>query len=772
MAQKAMTDDDLKSVIQTKLTDALNGDESSAFQTARAKALRYYRGDPLGNEVKGRSQVVSRDTAEAIDSLMPGLMKIFVGSDKTGAFDARKPDDEAGAEQATDYVNWIWLIKNNGAMIAHDWFKDALQYRLGTVKVWWEKTQKRRREAYKGLDQEQLASLELDDDDEIRSIEEYDALGPDGQPIKLTDIVFYRNKEEGCVRIANVAPEDYTVESRAKSDETTYFAGDRFQTTVSDLIEDGYDRDLVETIPDGNDDWNDEKNDRFSPEEGTNGTSDQSDIDPSMRKIWCAEVYLKVDFDGDGIAEWRKVTVAGPRSTIVILDNEEVDDHPYCTLTPYPTPHKLVGESVVDKIQDIQEVKTALQRGALDNIYSTNQPRMMLGPHADVDDALNTDISHPIRVSNGTVNDNVGYIATPFTAEASFKAIEYFDQRGEVRTGVSRLTQGLDANAINKTATGVNAITNASNERQAMVARIFAESGVKRLFKKILELVCKYQDRPDLIKLRGEWVEMNPMEWSDEMDFIPTVGIGTGNRDQQLMHLQTLLSIQFQAIQMQGGIQGPLVTGENVYATVSKIVENAGLKSPETYFTDPAQAQQQPQPEKPDPEMLKLEQEGKLKAAQMQQEGQFKQQQMQMEGHFKGQELELKKAELAANFQLKAQDSEATRAMKQEQMQGDQQLKRDVATTKAQPQPQIHVGSDGKAVEIMNGADKMTEAAAGVMQVLQTILQSNAQRDAQQAQRDQIQDQQMTALLQMMTAPKEVIRDGQGRAAGVRTVLN
>lgn len=768
MASKEMTEADLQSVIQSKLTDALNGDESSAFQTAREKALKYYRGDKLGNEVAGRSQVVSRDTAEAVDSILPGLMKIFVGSDKTGMFEARKPDDEKSAEQATDYANWVWLVKNNGAMIAHNWFKDALLYRLGTIKVWWEKQERRRREAYKGLTEDQLVQLELDDTDEIKSLTEYDSV-IDNQPVKLTDIVFYRTKEEGCIRIANVAPEDYTVESRAKSDDTTYFAGDRYQVTASDLIEDGYDPEIVRTLPSGNDDWNDEKTDRFAPEEGVDDNGDQGDIDPSMRKIWCAEVYLKVDFDGDGIAEWRKVTVAGPRSSIVILDNEEVDDHPYCTLTPFPTPHKLVGESVVDKVEDIQEVKTALTRGALDNIYTVNQPRLVLGPNADPEDAVNTDIGHPIRVSEGTVGDNVAWNVAPYVADGAFKAIEYFDQRSEVRTGVSRLTQGLDANAINKTATGVNAITNFSNERQAMIARVFAESGVKRLFKKILELSCKYQTQEVMIKLRGEWVSMNPMEWSDEMDFIPTVGIGTGNRDQQLMHLNSLLGIQVQAIQMQGGIEGPLVTGENVYNTAAKIVENAGLKSPELYFTDPRTAPP-PQP-KPDPEMMKLQQEGQIKQAEMQMEGHFKQQDHQLKVAEVSANIQLKREEAQANLALKAQDTEANRAMKQEQMQGDMALKRDVAVTKAQPQPQIHVGSDGKAVEIMNGADKMTEAAAGVMQLLQAFIQSQAQRDAQQAQRDALQDQQMTALMQMLTAPKEIVRGPDGRPAGVRTVL-
>lgn len=645
--REAMTEEDLQSVIQARLTDCLNGDEASTFVEARLLAQQYYRGDAVGRLVApspGRSSVVSRDSAESIDSLMPGLMKIFVGSDKTGVFEPTRPEEQDGADQATDLVNWVWLVKNPGALIFHDWAKDALQFRLGIVKVWWQVEEKRRREAYYGLTEDELLALEIDDDDEIKSqatrtVNMPVGPSPEGQqmgidapvtmaPVEVTDIVFYRMHEEGCSKIVNVAPEDFFTDKRAISDETLPFAGHRFQTTVSDLIEDGFDRDQVENLPPGTDDWASEKTERNQPEDGTaSDSSETGTIDVSMRQVWVAEVYLKVDYDGDGIAEWRKVTVAGPRGSIEILkrakkakedgaesDIAEVDDHPFCTLTPYPTPHKLVGESVVDKVQDIQEVNTALIRGVLDNVYAASKPRLALGSKANVEDAQNWDIGHPIRTEEGgNVNDQVAVITIPFTAEASLKAMEYFDQRKEMRTGVSRLQAGLDPNAINKTATGVNAVTNFTQERQALVARIFAEGGVKRLFQKILENECKYQNKARVIKLRGKWVEMNPAEWSDEMDFTPSVGIGTGNKDQQLMHLQTIYGIQSQIVAAQGGLNGPLVTGENIYNTVSKIVENAGLKSAELYFTDPAQQQQQPQEQQPDPEAQKAQQEMQLK---------------------------------------------------------------------------------------------------------------------------------------------------------------
>ncbi len=684
--RKGMTEADLQAVIQARLTDSLNGEEASAWQEAQLTALGYYRGDATGKLAapgEGQSSVVSRDAAEAIDSLMPGLMKIFVGSDKTGVFEPSTEDQQEAADQATDYVNWIWLTKNRGALVFHDVAKDALQYRLGILKVWWQNEERRRREAYKGLLPEEVAALELDDDDEIKSIREYEVTIPGGPdratgeptqvPAKLTDIVFYRMHEEGCVKVCPVPQEDFFTDKRAISDESLPFAGHRFQTTVSDLIEDGFDRDQVEKLPSGNDDWAALKTERNEPEDGTSTDStDTNPIDVSMKKVWVAEVYLKVDYDGDGIAEWRKVTVAGPKAQIEILrkakkgddgkeeyeaDIAEVDDHPFCTLTPYPTQHKLVGESVVDKVQDIQEVNTALLRDVLDNLYKSNKPRLALGPKASVEDALNWETGHPIRTEDGVtdVRAQVAAITIPFTAGASLQAMEYIDQRKELRIGVSRLTQGLDPNAINKTATGVNAITNFTQDRQALVARIFAEGGMKRLFKKILELVCKYQDKPKVIKLRGKWVTMDPTEWSDEMDFTPSVGIGTGNKDQMLVHLDGIWQKQVAIVQYQGGLNGPLVTAANVYNTLAKMVENAGLKSAELYFTDPGTQPQQPQEQQPDPAMMKAQAD--IAAGQAKTQADIENKQRQTDAN-----IALKEREQQANFALRAREQQVSQA--------------------------------------------------------------------------------------------------------------
>jgi len=711
----------VKSIIQTRLTDAL-GRESSALSGYRIDALKRYRGEPDGKEREGHSAVVWRDVSESIDTTLPQLMKIFAGGDQIGAFQPHGPEDEQGADQATDYVNWIWSTQNNGPIIIHSWLKDGLLQRLGVVKVWWDTQKRRRRETYRGLTKAEFDALDIGDDDRVVSVDWRDpdeAEGPDeppepaepvavptdqppplsplaaaqpsaprpdvsmpaaamppeppapgmirrllgavlptpvpAAPERVADVVIERVESEGCVKIQVIPPEDFGCDPRATSDEDMEFAFHRCRKTVSDLIEMGVPKAKARSLQTGDDDLDTEKQERDEPEFGQAVThSDQTNIDPSMRSVWVAECYIRVDEDEDGIAEWRKITVAGPTTGVEILFDEEVDGHPFCSWTPFPTPHKLIGESLDDKVGDIQQIKTALIRQVLDNLYLTNNPGLGVTERVNLGDALDREIGGVVRVEDqaGPVGNHIMPITVPFTAGASLGVMEYIDQAKEMRTGVSRLTQGLDPNAINKTATGVNAITNFSQDRQALIARIFAETGLKRAFKKTLELVCKYQEKAKVIRLRNKWVPMDPTSWSDQMDFTVTVGIGTGNKDQMLMHLQQILAIQVQAIQFQGGVNGPLVTLPNLFNTVSKMVENAGLKAPELYFTDPAQAQQAPQQPKPDPAMMQAQAALQIKAQTAQADMQLSQQRAQ-------QQAQLDQQKLAAQIQAEQMKAQA-----------------------------------------------------------------------------------------------------------------
>lgn len=612
----ALDDATLASVLKQKVDRAL-GQFGDQLATDRKNALAYYKGEPFGDEMEGRSQMVSRDVAEAVDSVLPPLLAIFTAGDQIALWNPKQPDDEEKSKQATDYTNWIVMDQNNGFLIFHNWFKDALIYKVGVVQAQWDETEDITTEEYEGVSDDELAVLANDDEVEIVEQTARTVLPAlDGTMLRISgapesvgqtvhDVTVKRVTTDGRVRIENVPPEEFLIERLAVSDTDTYTKrlpgiGRRRKLTVSELVEMGYDPERVKaaaTSEEGMNEASPERTERFR---------DQSDLgdtvnpDDASKEVVYTEWYDSIDVDGDGYAERRKFCMVGD-SEFDILENEECDyGHPYASLCPFPMPHKFHGESMADKTSDIQRWKSTLVRQTNDNIYLTNSPRYVAIGGVNIDDLLNTRIGAVIRAQPGAT---VTPVTLPFTAQHTFKMLEYADHVRGQRTGITEYSQGLDADALNKTATGISMIQTAAQQRQELIARVFAETGVKRLFWLVLHLVTKHQNKPAMIRLRGEYVAMDPREWTNKMDLSVSVGIGTGNKQVQVAQLTNLLNIDLQIVEYQGGIDGPLVTGQNVYHKLGKLVEAMGLKSPEAYYTDPTNAP--PQQPKPDPEIEK-----------------------------------------------------------------------------------------------------------------------------------------------------------------------
>jgi hypothetical protein len=625
-----MSDGDLAAILDAKIENAL-GYQGGRLAEERRQAERYYKGDTIGNEIDGRSQVVSRDVAEAVDSMMPSLMRIFAAGDQVVRFNPNGPQDEAIADQATDYVNWIWNQQNEGFANFYSWFKDALLKKTGAVKIWWDESEDITRETYQGLTDAELQLLARDPGIAVIEHDEYadpsftaapemaDATAAAPSPIPLLhDVVVRRTVRDGRVRVQPLPPEEFLIDRRAISLDEAPFVAHRVKRTVSELIEMGFARDKVDDLA-GDDaaDFSLERLERFQDEDAMPWRGD-STLDPAMREVWITECYLRVDYDGDGIAELRKVTVAGAGASVggaaTVLDNEPVDDHPFAALTPIPMPHKFHGMSIADQTVDLQLIKSILWRGALDALYLSNAPQIgAVEGQVNLDDLLNRRPGGIVRIKQP---DALVPIPTAPVGGDVFQMMEYVDTVREQRTGVTRYNQGLDADTLNKTAFGINAIQNAAQQRLELIARVFAETGVKRAFRRILELVCKHQQKPKMIRLRKRWTAMDPREWNDEMDMTVSVGLGTGNRDQQIGQMTNLLQLDQQIIQMQGGVEGPLVTAQNIYNKLAKLVEASGLKNVASYYTDPRGAPpRQPVPPGADP--LAQQQQMALRTAQL-----------------------------------------------------------------------------------------------------------------------------------------------------------
>jgi len=620
MADK-VTELELKNIIGQEINNSM-GYMGGNLSAQRKKSLEYYMGEPLGTEIDGRSQVVSTDVADTIETILPNLLKIFTASDQVIKCEPVKSEDVAQAEQVTNYVNYIFNKDNPGFSILYTWFKDALIEKNGIVKVYWDDSKKVEQETYENLNDQEYSLLLNNDDVEVVEEESFEdetaklqlqqlqklaeAQGqelPD-QPIPMIhNVIIKRTSSYGKVKIENIPPEEFLIQRSAKSIEDANFVAHRVLKTRSDLIEMGFDRDIVDDLPTQNTVvLNDERLTRFADidESPLNDAPDESTQD-----IEIYECYVKIDMDGDGIAELRKVTVAGS-SGYEILENMPCDFIPFCSLTPIPMPHRFYGRSVSELVEDVQLVKSTVMRQLLDNMYLTNNNRVaIMDGMVNLDDLLTSRPGGVVRTKQPPQQVMMPMQSQTISQQA-FPLLEYLDTVRETRTGVTRYSQGLDAQSLNKTATGVNTLMSQSQMRMELVARVFAETGIKDLFKRIFELTCKYQDKERIVELNNQFVPIKPTEWKNRYNVTITVGLGAGSKDQQIVILNNILERQLQAFQLQGGQEFPMVSLKNIYNSLTKIVENAGLKNVENYFVNPDQGKGMVQP-KPEPKPTPIE---------------------------------------------------------------------------------------------------------------------------------------------------------------------
>ena len=441
------------------------------------------------------------------------------------------------------------------------------------------------------------------------------------QPVKeLFDVTCKRVKEGGRVRVENVPPEEFLIARKAKSIADATFVGHRVARTESELISMGYSKSVVENLT--SDDQatalNMERIERlqYDDELAYMASDTIQTLDKSQRIIWVTECYVRVDYDGDGIAELRKVVRAGNE----ILDNEIVDVAPFVSITPVPMPHKFFGLSVADLAMEGQKINTALLRGVLDNTYlQINGRYFAVEGQVNLDDLLTSRPGGVVRMSApnmaGRLDQGAG------DSSIGMGMLEFMKGFQEDSTGWTRYNQGSDGDTLNQTATGVNQITNRADMRLDLIARNFAE-GYRELFRLMLKLCAQYQQKEDIVKLRGSWVPVNPRDWRTGFDATLNVGLGTGNKDQLVQHLLLLGQRQ------QFGLQIGTATPVNVYETDKELVKALGFKSADRFVTDP---RQHPAPQQPNPAQMQMQVEQMKAQLKAQTDTQSKQAELQLE---------------------------------------------------------------------------------------------------------------------------------------------
>ena len=694
MAEK-LTEEELVTRIRGEITESL-GYMGDTISHQREQAMQYYYGLPFGNEVEGRSQFVDSTVQDTIEWIKPSLMRVFASGDEMVKFSPHGPEDVEMAQQATDYVNYVFTKDNPGWEILYSWFTDALLSKNGIVKVWWDDYEEWNREEYRGLDETEFESLLSDPSVEVLEHTEYEDVNahlyaseeeeveeevvPEQQPMPpggmeqppmemeeegeqveeqveeqatvtmVHDVVIQRRDYGGKIKIENVPPSEFLISREAKSIQEARFTCHRVLKTLSELREMYPDKDLdVEDMSGAAEDMADfssERLERFAFDKSATyweGWGDATYGEDGLRTYWLHESFLRTDFDGDGITELRKVCTVGD----TVLSNEEIDSIPFVSITPIKVPHKFFGLSIADLVMDLQLMKSTLMRNLMDNMYNQNFGRFaVLEGQANLDDLLTQRPGGVVRVKSPNA---VTPLATPALQPYSFQMLEYLDNVRESRAGVSRMSQGMNENALTShtTATAVNAVMSAAQSRVELVARNFAETGVKDLMIRIYELLHKNQDKKRVVMLRNEWVPVRPDVWRDKYDCTVSVALGSGNKDQQMMHLSQM--IQFASEAMQGGL--PIVSEQNMYNLGASMIKAMGFQNVDDFLTNPEDIEPEPEGPTPEEQMAQMEMELKqkeleIKAADVQVKAQKIQQEYQkdaVDAQLKVEELKLER---------------------------------------------------------------------------------------------------------------------------------
>jgi hypothetical protein len=594
-----------------KLLNAIDAAEADSYgsdglSSERAAAVDRYLGKNVLPAPDGRSQVTDRSVYETIQWIKPSLCRIFANGDDVVELPPIGPEDEAGAKQEAQYLNHVVLQKNNWFEIFDTAASDALLTKAGYLYPYKEKRRQIEMEKYERQTKESLALI-IQDGVEVIDLKEYpDTESPPqvdpmtGQPIPsmLYDVEIRRTKEEVSYCIDVLPPERCKIAESTKTVQlksSSYFEYYDY-ITISELREMGFDVEDDIADSDGHDTEEDDARDQYSEQ---TGYDDENEIDPAMRKVKCRWIWIKHDYDEDGIAELQYVIRVGQK----ILHREEVNRIPVAVICPDPLPHRHVGLCPADGVSDIQDIKTAILRQGLDNLYLSNNPPKFGNPSlVNLDDMLVSRPGGVWRTKGGVFGQDFGAVPLPFVFPQAMEGLEYMDQIRENRTGTNRYFTGIDQNALNKTATGIQQLSTMAAQRVEQIARHFA-NGIEELFSILHELILKGGHKAEVVKLSGQWVPVDPSTWRSRTDFRISVGFAAGNKDAMVSRLMLIANAQKEA--RMGGLT--IVQDQNIYETMMELTKASDFSAPHRFWTDPKDAPP-PQPPQPDVTVMAAEQ--------------------------------------------------------------------------------------------------------------------------------------------------------------------
>lgn len=641
----------------------------------RKNSDEYYSGEMTDTPAmrEGRSKQTTRDLRAHVKKAMPSIVRTLLGRDQIVEYQPQGEGDEEGSAQATDYINEVVYKEANVRRALKSAIHDALRHRNGILKWWWDEKQCVSFSRHTGLTEDELATLVAGDDIEIVEQEsrveqiEQEVIDPVTQmpAVQMVDITVFDVKTkrtflDAKVKVAAIPRERFLIHSDATCIGDSILTGEKTSMRRSDLVLMGYDRKRIDTLPvaGDNDDERDERRD---------ATNMMDEADRANQEVDYYDLYVRIDMDDDGIAELRHMVFAGGLTEEHLLEDDEVDEVQICDLCADSEPHQFEGVSLYDDLRDIQRVKTVLLRQTLDNIYWANNPMLSGDPRRLGDEGMEAVINPEFGKfipTQGDPRESVAPITMPFVANQSFAMMEYMDKEAQDRTGITDASSGMAPDALQNMTAKASAMIEAAGIGQIELMVQELAEGMTVFFRGLLRLIVRHQDKPRTVRLRKQWVKFDPRQWNAEMDAEVNVGLGAGTRERDMQMMMMVKQVQAELISAFGA-NNPYVSPENLYNTLAKLVESAGLKTPGLYFTEPdaqkVKADLDKAAQKPTPEQEKLQAQMQLEQAKLQ--TQVAKEKAQMAA-----DLQVKQAEITAETERQRNDLASKATLQAEQI--------------------------------------------------------------------------------------------------------
>lgn len=576
-----MTDNELLSVLGGMVGDATTNQDR--FITENEELYQRYKGELYGNETPGRSSAVSNDAKDLVESDMPSLVRSILGSNEIMRFKPMNPNNESQVKEAdekTAYVDWLIRGQEDSYRIQSGFLKDILIQKMGVQKYFFHSTDEVEEHFFKGIDEEELEEVfeSLESGSGLREVE---VVSQEENEDLTFDIKFKVRVKRQSIKIMGVPTERFLISQNTECLEEADLVGDFEYKTRGELLAEGYSRDVVENIP-------------TSTIFGTNRSymhqirfRDEGVTESFAYRQWANEtvkvfdLYVMVDYDGDGIAERRHIQKAGDE----ILLNEVFNHVPYAMASALLIPHKAIGQGRVEQVTPTQKVNTALLRQMLDNGYMVNNPKLGVNSLVNLDDALSSTIGGVVRSKGeGNPGNNVFPVTIPSIAQESLLLLQHMEQRKAATVGNQLASQGLNADQLGKeTATRFKGVEEASQSKIELVLRNIVEVGYRKLYNGVAWMVEHYQDAETEFNVLGKALKSNPAKWKFEHQLISEIGLGAGDDEKIADTMTAIYSVQ-QQLKAQGS---PLVDEVKIYNSLNKVAKASGLKDTSMYFNNP-----------------------------------------------------------------------------------------------------------------------------------------------------------------------------------------